>query len=64
VLNQTQYKELNTLVKKYLTDTPTPSEKLLSDLQPANEQQLLETIRLMLDYGELYYDEQGRLAVD
>ncbi|MEK6479209.1 ATP-dependent DNA helicase RecQ [Catalinimonas sp. 4WD22] len=63
-LSQAEYKELNTLVKKYLTDTPTASEKLLADLQPANEQQLLETIRLMLDYGELYYDEQGRLAVD
>ncbi len=59
-----QYKVLNTLVKSYLAGNATPLEKLVTDLKPNNKPMLLDTIRIMLDYGELYYDSSGKLAVD
>ncbi|WPP52561.1 RecQ family ATP-dependent DNA helicase [Catalinimonas niigatensis] len=63
-ITQEQYTELNSLIKSYLTGTPTAAEKLISDLQPSNKAILTDCIRIMLDQGELYYDGQGRLAVD
>ncbi|WKN32057.1 RecQ family ATP-dependent DNA helicase [Porifericola rhodea] len=63
-LSHERYQELNKLVKRYLAGTPTPTEKLLTDLHTETPSLLLDTIRLMLDQGELYYDELGRLAVD
>lgn len=63
-LTQGQYKELHALIRHYLTNTPTSVDKLIADLQPENKSHMLESIRLMLDHGELYYDELGRLVVD
>lgn len=63
-LSPAQHKEFGTLIKGYLAGAPISVEKLITDLQPQHESLMLESIRIMLDHGELYYDTLGRLAVD
>ena len=64
VLTQQEFEEQRKLIKKFLSNSPTSPERLVDSLQPKNEKLMYESLRLLLDQGELYYDSQGRLAVD
>lgn len=63
-LQPSTYEELSRLIKAYLQDTPAFPDQLLLDIRAENQQQLLDSIRIMLDQGLLYYDTSGRLAID
>ncbi len=62
-LNQSTYEAQRKLVLAYLDQNPTPPDKLIRQLKPANEKQFTEVLRTLLDQGELSYDALGRLTV-
>jgi ATP-dependent DNA helicase RecQ len=57
-----QFNEISSMLKKYLSNKPTSPEQLIAELQPENEQQVYESLRIMLDQGILHYDRQGRIT--
>lgn len=58
-----QMTEIRDTLKRYLAHNPTPPDRLISELKPENEQLMYESIRLLLDQGELHYDSQGRISI-
>lgn len=63
-LSRQNFEEQRKLIKGFLSNSPTNPEQLVNSLQPESENMMYETVRILLDQGELYYDGQGRLAVD
>ncbi len=61
--SEEKHTETSTLVTSNLHENPLTVDRLASSLAQVDEDLLLHTIKLMLDNGKLYYDQQGRLAV-
>ena len=57
-----QFAEISNILKRYLANKPTSPDRLISELQPENEQLMYESLRIMLDQGVLHYDRQGRIT--
>ncbi len=51
------------MIKSYLKDAPASLEKMMQEIRPQHEKELLAVVRTMLDSGELFYDQQGRLTI-
>jgi ATP-dependent DNA helicase RecQ len=61
-VTQPIFREHRELILKLLEGKPLKPEQLLDSIEVKNKHQLIETVKLMLDSGELHYTEQGGLA--
>jgi ATP-dependent DNA helicase RecQ len=61
-LKREQFNDIRSTLMRYLANKPTAPDQLVVELQPENEQMMYESIRIMLDQGELHYDSQGRIT--
>lgn len=61
VVQSKSYEKNRKLIKSYLENAPASLEKMMQEVRPQYEKDLLVVIRAMLDSGELFYDRQGRL---
>ncbi len=57
------FRNYKTAILKILHQSETSPSKILDQFSPENEQELLETIRAMLDNREIAYDQFGQLKL-
>lgn len=59
-----KYEEIRQLMISFLEQSPAFPDKIIRQLQPKDEKQMIEVISTMLDSGELRYDDAGRLTIN